>query len=725
MPVEGPHDLPDPLERARQVEDVEARRDVGGERLEDRRDGRVGRRHGGQVAVPIAGDHRRDPREEVAEIVPELALVALAHAVDRGDAVLPEGDGARAPEADRVRPVDVEELERVRDEVAERLRDLAVAREQIPVHEELLRRVVAGREQHRRPVDAVEAKDVLRQQVVRGRPEAVDEILAGPRVGQRAEVVDERVGPHVRDLLGIPRDRDAPRLPGTADREVLQPAGDERPRLVRPKAREDEVRPLVVEREQLLLIGREAEEPVALLDPLGHDVVLGALAVDELLLRLERLAADAVEPRVDVLVDVVAAVRPDPLQELLDEALVALVARADEEVVRHAEAGGERPPRVGDAVDVLLRSKPLLLGDARHLGGVLVDPCEQERLTAALPLMTHEHVGRDRRVGVTDVRRRVDVVDRRRQVVRLHRGRFYGRPSSRSVPRRARAGRARRAALRARDRYRGREPRRTPGRRPGPCGELAERQTPHRTPASWPRDGGCGERRPGERTLVADDGPDGAAPGLALDDGAESGAVRHAETSACARADPAPTVAAAAVVSLRRCAAVRRAVRRRRAAARAASAVSGPSCSDAASAGAVRARRTGCDAPAATSMPPASRGGALSTELPIDPASAPDGAVAGTEIRGSAPEDRRRGDRRWRDGDGRRDRRTHGCRWSRCDGRQGRDGCGRPTGRRRRRQVAAARSVPAPASRPGQTGAAGGETGCCTGRAGSRPIGST
>ena len=106
-----------------------------------------------------------------------------------------------------------------------------------------------------------------------------------------------------------------------------------------------EVRPLVVERQQLFLVRGEPEEPVPLLDPLRLDVVLGALPVDELVLRLEGLAADAVQACVDVLVDVVAAVVADPLQELLDELLVPVVRRPDEEVVCDVEAGGERPPR--------------------------------------------------------------------------------------------------------------------------------------------------------------------------------------------------------------------------------------------------------------------------------------------------------------------------------------------------------------------------------------------
>ena len=163
------------------------------------------------------------------------------------------------------------------------------------------------------------------------------------RVGQRAQVVDERIGPDVGDLLRIPRDRDAPRLRRAADREVAQAARDEAPRLVVPEAGQHEVGPLVVEREQPVLVGREPEEPVLLLDPLRLDAVVGALAVDELVLGLERLAADAVQPGVDVLVDVAVVV--DPLQEVLDEALVPLIGRPDEEVDRRVDALAAAPAR--------------------------------------------------------------------------------------------------------------------------------------------------------------------------------------------------------------------------------------------------------------------------------------------------------------------------------------------------------------------------------------------
>ena len=112
----------------------------------------------------------------------------------------------------------------------------------------------------------------------------------------------------------------------------------------------------LVQLEELSLERREPEEPVPLLDPLRLAVVLGALAVDEVCLGLERLATDAVEPGVDVLVDVPVVV--EPLQEALDELLVLLVARADEEVVRGIESLWELTPDARDLVGVLLRDKP-------------------------------------------------------------------------------------------------------------------------------------------------------------------------------------------------------------------------------------------------------------------------------------------------------------------------------------------------------------------------------
>ena len=283
----------------------------------------------GSSPSPVAGDHRRRSRHEVPELVRELSLVALVEAVLRGATVAPEGRRANCPVAHGIAPVRVDERERV-DDVPQRLRDLLLAHEQVAVDEELLWHLVTGRQQHRRPVHAVEAEDVLAEHVPGRGPVLGYEVLARARVGERAQVVDERISPDVGDLALVPRQRDAPGLARAADREVLQAPRDEAPRLVVAERRQHEVRPLVVEREQPLLIRGQPEEVVLLLDVLDAVSVLGALAVDELVLRLELLAADAVQAGVYVLVDVAVVV--DPLEEVTDELLVAVIRRADVEV---------------------------------------------------------------------------------------------------------------------------------------------------------------------------------------------------------------------------------------------------------------------------------------------------------------------------------------------------------------------------------------------------------
>ena len=164
--------------------------------------------------------------------------------------------------------------------------------------------------------------------------------------------------------------------------------------------------------------GGELEEVVRLLDSLGHRAVNRALAVDQLGLRLELFTTDAVETRVDVLVDVAVVV--DPLDELLDESLVSLVGCANEEVVVGINPPRQLFPGIGDLVDVGLRVEPLLLGRPVDLGAVLVRARQEERLVAALLVMARDDVGHDRRVRVADMRRRVDVVDRCRDVEAVH-----------------------------------------------------------------------------------------------------------------------------------------------------------------------------------------------------------------------------------------------------------------------------------------------------------------
>ena len=281
---------------------------------------------------------------------------------------------------------------------------------------DVLGRLDLGGEQERRPVDGVELEDVLGDDVQARRPEALGEVLALARVGERRVVVEEGVPPDVDDLVGVPRHRHAPGELRARERDVLEPAADERERLVAAKIRADEVGPFGVQPLERLLERAQPEEPVLLALPEQRDLVDRAGVVGAALgLALEVGAARAVPALVQALVDVAVVV--DALDDLLHLRHVLGVGGADEEVVGGVDPPGQlaKPWRVG--VDQVPGGDALRLGRQHHRLAVLVGPGEEEDVLAALAHVPGEHVGGDRRVGVAEVRLGVYVVDRGGDVV--------------------------------------------------------------------------------------------------------------------------------------------------------------------------------------------------------------------------------------------------------------------------------------------------------------------
>ena len=188
-------------------------------------------------------------------------------------------------------------------------------------------------------------------------------------------------------------------------------------RLVEADLRRDEVGPLGVQALERLLEGRQPEEPVVLVLALELDQVDRALvALHQLGVGLEVGAAGAVPALVGALVDVAVVV--DALHHPLDHLVVLGVGGADEEVVGHAERGGQLLEAHVVAVAQLARRDALALGHLRDRLAVLVGAGEEEDLLPALAHVAGENVGRDRRVRVPQMGLRVHVVDRRRDVVR-------------------------------------------------------------------------------------------------------------------------------------------------------------------------------------------------------------------------------------------------------------------------------------------------------------------
>ena len=96
---------------------------------------------------------------------------------------------------------------------------------------DLLRQRDPGRHQESRPIDGVEADDVLADQMDVGRPVALPQLRI-VRIAEAGDVVGQRIEPDVHHMIGAARHRHAPVEAGARDAEVVEPALDEAQHLV-------------------------------------------------------------------------------------------------------------------------------------------------------------------------------------------------------------------------------------------------------------------------------------------------------------------------------------------------------------------------------------------------------------------------------------------------------------------------------------------------------------
>ena len=387
-------------------------------------------RRGHQPALSVAVGHRRQPRHEVAEVVRQVDVVTLFEAVPREVAVLAERDLLGQVQPQRIRSQAIRRLQRI-DHRPQRLAHLLT----LPVHpavaEDAARQRQSRTHQHRRPDDAVETGDVLPDDVQIGRPPRLEQPVVGA-VPDSRDVVDERVDPDINHAVGIGRHRNAPRLAGPAHRDVVEAGLEQAEHLVAADLRLQELRMGRVVIEQALPVLRQPEEMVLLLDPLRRLAVDRAVAVLEVLLRLERLARDAVPPLVVAVIDVAGV--GQSRDQGRHAGPVARLRRADEVVERDVEPRPDVTERLLHVVAEGERLDTQLASALEDVLRVLVVAHHEAGLDAAQPLVAGDDVGRNLLVGRPEVGAAVDVVDRRGDVEPGHRVRERFPCSGRATP---------------------------------------------------------------------------------------------------------------------------------------------------------------------------------------------------------------------------------------------------------------------------------------------------
>ena len=243
---------------------------------------------------------------QVAVIVGQLAVHAVDHGLMGEVAVVAERDLAEHEIAHLIEAVFFHQFDRV-DDVAERFRYFLTLVGPPAVGEDVPGRRQPRAHQERRPIDGVEAQDVLADHVQVGRPEGRVFTAIGFRKTDAGDVVGQGVQPHVHDVIFVARHRHPPFEGGAGNREVLKPTGNEADDFVAARLGEDEIRVGVVEFQQSVLPRRKPEEIAWLLHPFdlgprGRDLIAVGVR-DQLVPGVESLVTDGVPAGIGVEVD--------------------------------------------------------------------------------------------------------------------------------------------------------------------------------------------------------------------------------------------------------------------------------------------------------------------------------------------------------------------------------------------------------------------------------------
>ncbi len=276
----------------------------------------------------------------------------------------------------------------------------------------------------------MEADDVLADDVQIGRPvRLVGRVPPGhaadPVAGesQRGDIVGQRVQPDIHDVGVVARHRHAPIERGPGDRQIPQALADKAHHLVLAGGGHDEIRVFLVKRQQLVGVFRELEEIAGLLHPLHRRArrrqllarVVGV--VRQLALVEISLVPHAVPTGIAVEVNIAGIGQhfPDRLARLD----VAGLRGADEIIVGEVQRPRHLPKMGGVLIAKSLGLHPGGDGGFLDLLAVFVSAGQEVHIEPVQALKARHHVGRDRLVGMAQVRQAVHIGNRRGDEIRL------------------------------------------------------------------------------------------------------------------------------------------------------------------------------------------------------------------------------------------------------------------------------------------------------------------
>ncbi len=331
--------------------------------------------------------------------------------------ILPDGHFAEEKVAQGVRAEIAHVVERL-DHVSGALRNLQSRAHPKAVHQHVLRKWDIARFQHDQPVDRVRRHhNILADHMVVHRPPP---LKIGASVSNSRNVVDKGIKPHIGHTVRVKRKRDTPFQPGARARNTQIAEGilQKLEHLLLPIGWHDEVRIVLQESDQPLLILRQLEKVVGLADLHHLSKNLGPLAIDLILVLQKLLGPLTVEAGVLALVDFPFV--EQTLQQQLNHSLVPGLCCADVVVVGDIEALTQLLIDPGHAVTQRLRSDSLPGSRLLHLLAMLVQSGQKMNRITPHPPIPGNGIGQHLFVGVTNMRLPVCIIDRSGDVEILH-----------------------------------------------------------------------------------------------------------------------------------------------------------------------------------------------------------------------------------------------------------------------------------------------------------------
>src|SRR5215469_4674817 len=207
--------------------------------------------------------------------------------------------------------------------------------------------------------------------------------------------------------------RHAPFERAAADRKIAQATAHEGHDFVAASFRTNKVRVLGVQLEQPVTKFRKLEKIVFFVNRFRGAAALGAGRTGTGGIHVE-FVVDAVLTRVGALVDVAIVANPPP--QSLHAVFVAIRGSADEIVIGETHPIPKRAKFTGNLIGELLRGFASTLACPLNFLAVLVGAGEEISVRSEHALAARYGVTCDGGIGVTNVRPRVDIVNRSRDV---------------------------------------------------------------------------------------------------------------------------------------------------------------------------------------------------------------------------------------------------------------------------------------------------------------------